>query len=43
MGDTPHRSGAWGQGRDPGRRSIGVLGWALPVLVMVGLFTLRPW
>ncbi|MFE5483454.1 hypothetical protein [Streptomyces sp. NPDC056527] len=43
MGDTPHQSGAWGQGRDPERRRIGVLGRSSTILVMVAPFTLRPW
>ncbi|MGW0561367.1 hypothetical protein ACWDZ4_12205 [Streptomyces sp. NPDC003016] len=40
--DTPHRAGAWRQGRGPRRRRIGVLGWAVLVLLVVALFVLGP-
>ncbi|MEU1217268.1 hypothetical protein ABZ424_33775 [Streptomyces sp. NPDC005790] len=43
MGDTPHETGPWRQGRDPQRRSIGVLGWALLVLLLVVLFAFGPY
>jgi hypothetical protein len=42
MGDAPHEVNAWRQGRNPQRRKIGVLGWALLVLLIVALFTLGP-
>jgi hypothetical protein len=42
MGDAPHEVNAWRQGRNPQRRKIGVLGWALLVLLVVALFTLAP-
>ncbi|MFV0126476.1 hypothetical protein ACLGI4_01940 [Streptomyces sp. HMX112] len=42
MGGTPHGDGAWPQGRDPQRRRIGVLGWALLVLLVVAPLTLGP-
>ncbi|MFI9585835.1 hypothetical protein ACIHCQ_29200 [Streptomyces sp. NPDC052236] len=42
MGDAPHKVSEWHQGRDPQRRKIGVLGWALLVLLMVAVFTLGP-
>ncbi|MEU9984193.1 hypothetical protein [Streptomyces sp. NPDC050856] len=42
MADTPHGDGAWPQGRNPQRRGIGVLGWALLVLLVVALLTLGP-
>ncbi|WP_255305867.1 hypothetical protein [Streptomyces sp. Wb2n-11] len=40
--DTPHGAGTWRQGRNPRRRKIGVLGWALLVLLVVALFVLGP-
>jgi hypothetical protein len=42
MGDAPHEDPPWPQGRNPHRRKIGVLGWALLVLLGVALFTLAP-
>jgi hypothetical protein len=42
MGDNSHEVGGWRQGRNPQRRRIGVLGWALLVLLVVALFTLGP-
>lgn len=42
MGDTPREVSAWHQGRNPQRRKVGVLGWALLVLLMVAVFTLGP-
>ncbi|MFI0714466.1 hypothetical protein ACH4SK_28290 [Streptomyces inhibens] len=42
MEGTPHEVGEWHQGRNPQRRKIGVLGWALLILLMVALFTLWP-
>ncbi|MFE9558202.1 hypothetical protein ACFYMW_30785 [Streptomyces sp. NPDC006692] len=42
MGDNPHEASAWHQGRNPRRRKIGILGWALLVLLMAALFTLWP-
>ncbi|MER5883987.1 hypothetical protein ABT160_09175 [Streptomyces sp. NPDC001941] len=35
-------AGSWPQGRNPHRRRIGPLGWALLVLLVVALFTLAP-
>ncbi|MER7660699.1 hypothetical protein [Streptomyces sp. NPDC096193] len=46
MGDARGGVGARRQGRNPQRRAIGVLGWALPVLFVVAAFVLRvrsPW
>nr|WP_280525062.1 hypothetical protein [Streptomyces inhibens] len=42
MGGTPHEVSEWRQGRNPQRRKIGVLGWALLIGLMVALFTLWP-
>ncbi|WP_438297578.1 hypothetical protein [Streptomyces sp. HUAS TT7] len=42
MGDAPREVNEWPQGRNPRRRGIGVLGWALLILLMVALFTLWP-
>ncbi|MET9515124.1 hypothetical protein [Streptomyces sp. NPDC002994] len=42
MGDAPQEPGEWRQGRNPQRRKVGVLGWALLVLLVVALFTLWP-
>ncbi|WP_268830070.1 hypothetical protein [Streptomyces roseoverticillatus] len=42
MGDIPYGAGEGRQGRDPRRRKIGVLGWAVMVLIVVALFTLWP-
>ncbi|MEV0490885.1 hypothetical protein [Streptomyces atratus] len=42
MGDAPHEVSAWRQGRNPQRRNVGVLGWALLVLLVVAVFTLGP-
>ncbi|MEV6781773.1 hypothetical protein [Streptomyces sp. NPDC051098] len=40
MGDARGGVGARRQGRNPQRRAIGVLGWALPVLFVVAAFVL---
>ncbi|MGW0535335.1 hypothetical protein [Streptomyces sp. NPDC003032] len=42
MRDDPQGLGAGCQGRDPDRGRVGVLGWALLVLLMVALLTLWP-
>lgn len=42
MGENPHAVSEWRQGRNPQRRKIGGLGWALLVLLVVALFTLGP-
>ncbi|MFD9499281.1 hypothetical protein [Streptomyces sp. NPDC060035] len=42
MGDTPHETSTRHQGRNPQRRKIGVLGWALLTLFLVAMFTLGP-
>ncbi|MGW9025933.1 hypothetical protein ACWGQ5_17355 [Streptomyces sp. NPDC055722] len=42
MGDDSFEAGAWRQGRNPQRRKIGVLGWALLALLLIALFTLLP-
>ncbi|MFE7753449.1 hypothetical protein [Streptomyces sp. NPDC057429] len=42
MAHGPHKIGTWHQGRDPRRRTIGVLGWALLLLLLVALVALGP-
>ncbi|MFH8572280.1 hypothetical protein [Streptomyces sp. NPDC017993] len=42
MGDAPRDVSSWPQGRDPQRPKIGVLGWALLVLLLVVLFFCGP-
>ncbi|MFG2297169.1 hypothetical protein [Streptomyces sp. NPDC048603] len=42
MEDVPHHDTEWRQGRNPHRRRIGVLGWALLGLLLFALLTLWP-
>ncbi|MER5771061.1 hypothetical protein [Streptomyces sp. NPDC001985] len=42
MENDPRGAGAWPQGRNPHRRKVGVLGWALLLMVLLVLFLLGP-
>ncbi|MEU1075903.1 MULTISPECIES: hypothetical protein [unclassified Streptomyces] len=42
MDRDPHDVDAWPQGRNPHRRSVGVLGWSLLLLLLLALFLFGP-